>query len=160
ATADRQAPRLQEKRAEIGRIVIADARRADRGMCAADRLQDFEHELRDLGAVDLQARAILEFGLARCLGFERLEEGGFERIDFDPGARDLVLHPGIAIGAGVTSRLPQAMERAQRMDRRARADALFREQRRADRPAFPDLAEDVADRHNDIVEEYLAEFVI
>src|SRR6185437_693705 len=91
AAADRQAPRLQEERAEVRRVVIADARGADRGMRAADRLQHFEHELCDLGAVNLQTRAVLELGLARGLRFERLEEGGFERMDFDLGLRDLIL---------------------------------------------------------------------
>src|SRR6185312_6129656 len=97
---------------------------------------------------------------ASRLRFERFEESRFERVDFDLSARDLVLYPGITIGASVARHLAQAIERAQRMDRRAGADALLAEQRRADRPAFADLAEDIADRHHDIVEEHLAELVI
>src|SRR5579862_6580220 len=160
AAADREAARLHVELAEIGCLLVGDARRAHRRMRARDLLQHFEHELRRLSAEELQPRGIFGFGLADLLQFERVEIGSLERHHLDLGLRHAIEHPGILVGAGRLRRKLQARQSPQSMDRRARANALFGEQRRAHGPAIADPADDILQRHDDIVEEHFAELVI
>src|SRR6185312_4130017 len=160
AAANGKAARLQEGLAEIGRLFIAGARRAHCRMGARHLLQRLEHELRHLGAEKLQTRGILGLRLAGLLQFQRFEIGGFKRHHLDLGAGEAIEHPGIAIGAGRRCGDFEPRQSAQGMDRCPGADALFGKERRADGPAFADLADDVLERYRDIVEKNLGELVI
>ena len=141
--------------AEIGRD------RLFRRRVAACRLdQKVVERLQKLGPENLDHRRFRPEALLLIGELHRMAEHRRQRRDIDAGRRETILERRIRDDSGSARHRLDALERHQRELRVRGRQALVSQQRIGDAPAIMQFSDQVFGRHDDIVEEYLAELVI